>query len=62
VKQKIVPSELKRAALLQQGFPTGQANCVDNSSDTAYGVVRVYRCHPCSFNMAGGCTTLIKVV
>jgi hypothetical protein len=60
VKQKIVSSQLKRAALLQQGFPTGQANCVDNSSDTACGVGRVCRCHPCSFNVAGACTALIK--
>jgi hypothetical protein len=45
---------------LQQDFLTGQANCVANSSDRACGVGRVYRCHSCSFNVAGGCTTLIK--
>jgi hypothetical protein len=60
VKQKIVPSELKRQAPLQHGFPTEQPNCVDNSSDTACGVGRVYRCHWCSFDVAGGCTALIK--
>jgi len=48
-------------ALLQQGFPTEQANCVDNSNrDTACGVSLVYRCYSCSFNMAGGRTTLIE--
>jgi hypothetical protein len=45
---------------LQQDFPTGQANCAANSSDTAGGVGSVYRCHSCFFNVAGGCTTLIK--
>jgi hypothetical protein len=59
VTQKIVPS-WKVRDVLQQGFPTGQANCTDSSSDTACGVGRVYRCCSWSFKVAGGCTTLIK--
>jgi hypothetical protein len=60
VKQKIVPYELKRASTLQHGFPTEQANCVDNNRDRACGIGLVYRCYSCSFNMPDGCTALIK--
>jgi hypothetical protein len=59
VTQKIVPS-WKVRDVLQQGFPTGHANCIDSSSDTACGVGRVYRCCSLFYNVAGGCTTLIK--
>jgi hypothetical protein len=47
-------------SLLQQVFPTEQANLKDSSSDTAFDAGRVYCCHSCSFNMAVGCTSLIK--
>jgi hypothetical protein len=45
---------------LQHGFPTEQANCVDNNRDRDCGIGLVYRCYSSSFNVAGGCTALIK--
>jgi hypothetical protein len=52
----------KVQSVLQQGFPTEQTSCIDNNSDTACDVDRVYLCYSSSFNLPDGCTTQIKKI
>jgi hypothetical protein len=60
VKQQIFPSQLKSCQhFSSQSFPRYKQT-VDSSHDTACDVSRVYRCHSCCNNFAGGCTALPK--
>jgi hypothetical protein len=47
-------------AVLQQVFPIEQATFIENNSNTACGVDRFSSSNSISFNVPGGCTTLIK--